>query len=1041
MKKLTKLFLAALALTFSVNLAAQEEVVYTSSGYDVNAQKMVNFTWNATDGFLSVDAPAAENLSAKAYKKGNQLYTLAADGNQQTISVMDCETFEQKSQVSGPQNAVTGLPIVLFANEQYPVGTYAIASAKEEGVGTRYFTAVLDEKTAELKRITTIGYWYDDEAKTSIAPLTFFFSYGNGYMVYAKRQGGETKVWLGQLNLITGVITETGVISVIENVDPTKAVASIYYLSTTYRNYLVISPDGVENSSIYYLPTFASNGVVASTLETTADRVLANCYQRPSTVTTYGNPTVPIAVLEDLNIAVDGTKITVTFTMPSTDRDGNTLTPDDWALTNDYSRSINVNVYMENSSVTMTKPAGVNYFFPGDQVTLTGDLSNIYGITNPNGIHCFTVRTQPSNGYSGKTYCDNGYFALVGGAKPEPVSGAKVVKSGDNSGTFSWNAPTATEYADWGYAFDGSNLSYTIVRNIDGVVVAEGITDTTAEVDNLAKEPGDYDFSVYAVASGTQSAPAMTNAIYCQPPTYAFLGYNLTTSTMVAFNMEEAFGHTDWMQNNDIQSEVGFVRGSKLYTAKYNYSKASWGETNYQTFGIFTAEKLERQGYNTSNYWYTNQKQIVRHLIAAAYSPEMDRAFGVAVDSVRNADGLAVALNNYVIDIDTVASYQLQNRIVDALGQVSLEDPTQDAKAIVALAFFQGQGYAAVVNRQGGNCTYELALFNPMTQELSTVGAFGLPIALDFGRQFFVTTADKLYLGYNDGQNNTVLYEVNATNAQLTKIADMDGVYSYAYQKPSMAPAVPALADMAAATSTINEETGAVSFSVTLPATTAEGEAINGKLNVSVLFNGVQTPLVAEGQPGATIAFNDLPAPAGLHLGTIVATDAEGRSSNVAATAIVGPAKPNGVTNALAEMFDDNAANITWTAPTTSIWADFGGTIKESDELLYIVVQKQEGTELVNDCVDAEYYADPVASTTGSYNFVIYAVNGTQQSIGVETNFVEVTVATGISAQQKGVAVAEAIYDAAGRRTDKMQRGINIVKTTDGRTVKVMVKD
>ena len=106
MKKFTKFFLAALALTFSTGLAAQDaqEVVYNSCGYDVNAKKMINFTWTA-EGFKSADAPEAQNISALGYKRDSIFYTLSANGDQQTLTAMHAETFEQVSQVSGPQNA------------------------------------------------------------------------------------------------------------------------------------------------------------------------------------------------------------------------------------------------------------------------------------------------------------------------------------------------------------------------------------------------------------------------------------------------------------------------------------------------------------------------------------------------------------------------------------------------------------------------------------------------------------------------------------------------------------------------------------------------------------------------------------------------------------------------------------------------------------------------------------------------------------------------------------------------------------------------
>ena len=1048
MKKITKLFFAALALLASSNVVAQDDpspVVYTSCGYDVNNQKMVNFTWSAEEGFLSVAAPEGQNLSAVAYKKGSNLYTLTGSGQQQTLTVMDCETFEQKSQVSGTLNAVCGMPISVFACDQAPLASFAIASAKEEGVGVRYYTAVVDEQTAEVKRISTIGYWYDDASKTSIAPITFFFSYGSGYVVYAKRQGGTTKAMLGRLDVMTGVITETGAISLIENLDPTKAVASIYYLSTTYRNYLVISPDGEQNSTIYYLPTFATNGEVACTEETKADCVLASCYQRPSTVTTYGNPTTPIAQPEDLNLDVDGTKITLTFTMPSTDIDGNALTPDDWAVNNDYSRSINVNVYMESSTVTMTKPEGVNYFFPGDKVTLTGDLSAVYGVTNPNGLHCFTVRVQPSNGYTGKALRDTGIFALVGGAKPEPVTAAKAEKSGNNSGLFSWTAPTATEYSDWGYEFDGSNLTYTIVRNVDGVVLAEGITGTSAEVDNLAKEPGDYDFSIYAAASGTQSAAAVTNAIYCQPPTYDYLGYNNTTGSIIAFNTDEQFTHTDWMTNTNIGNEVGFVRGSKVYTTKYSYSKTQWSEYASQQLTIFTAEKFEQQGYATSNYWYPNNGQIIRHLTTAAFSPELDRAFGVAVDTVRNADAEAVELKYYVIDVDTVASYTLQNRIVDVLGRWSLVDEMKDAKAVMAMTSFKGTVYAAVACRQKGVISYELCTFNPMTQELTTIAPIALDIDLSYGTQFFLSTTDKLYLGYNNGEDNTVLYEISVADAQLTKIFDMDGQYTYAYQKPSTV-VLPAQT-LAAITPaiTIDELTGKVSVSVAVPANDVNGNTIDAaaSLKVSVLQDGKEIGS-ATGNPGNTVEMSDIAVSDGLHLLTIVVSSPDNSvigAVRVASNVIVGPAKPSGPTNVEAESFGDFEANITWKAPTTSVWADFGATIKEGEVLTYIVELNQTGEQLASDLVDPEFYAENFADADGFFDFVVYAVNGMQKSEGVVSNLIGAGTVTAISSPAISKALgAEAIYNEAGQLQQRLQRGLNIVRRADGKTVKVIVK-
>ena len=143
-------------------------------------------------------------------------------------------------------------------------------------------------------------------------------------------------------------------------------------------------------------------------------------------------------------------------------------------------------------------------------------------------------------------------------------------------------------------------------------------------------------------------------------------------------------------------------------------------------------------------------------------------------------------------------------------------------------------------------------------------------------------------------------------------------------------------------------------------------------------------------------------------------------------------------------MFGDNEAQVNWTAPTTSIWADWGATIAATDKLTYIVEVTQTG-EVVSEegLVDAEWYAEHIADYNGQYSFTVYAVNGTQKSAGAESNLVEVVGQldpTAISAVSTDAATTVGIYNEAGVRTDRLQRGLNIVRRADGKTVKLIVK-
>ena len=1039
MKK-TRLFLTTFMLAAGLFAQAQDETVYTFAGYDAGARKMVNFDFTAADGgtFTCADAPEGQGLSEYGFVKGQNLYTFTNDGTQQTMTVQNAETFEL---VSTAEAAMAGQRSVPYAASFDPQRgfTYAFSCEKQEGVGERYYLNAIDLTTGEVKRVGTFGYWYDDETKTSIAPQNILFNSGTAYFTYFYRKGGQTKLYIGQFNTGTLQITGTPGIVPIEGVE--KGVSRISFFLKGYTYYLAVSADGQQNSTIYQtttaVPYGSTTGEVTLTKQVDATVCLVNCYQRPSTITVY-NKNPYVGAPDDLDISIEGTKVTVTLTVPDKDENGDPLALQEWAQTNDYSRSVNLGLYVDNTNATVTKPEGVQYFFPGDKATFYCDLATaVYGLTNPNGLHAFSVNIQPQNGYSNQPL-RVGQMKLVGGAKPEPVTNATIQKSGSNCATFTWTAPTATELADWGYEFDASALSYRIVRNNDGTVVADGITGTTAEVDNLAKEPGDYDFSIIAIADGTTSAAVSTDAIFCEPPTYDFMGYNLDQQKLVAFNVEPGFGHIDWGTNADI-ANMGYAKDGKLYTFKYQYTKTQYTEYYSQTYSIFDYEALVRQGYSTSNYWYPKNGQQQRSLVGVAYNPVIDLTFGVAADSVRNDEGVATSLRYFVCQVDTVGSYQLQNKMMDFL-PVEWGLNGEDGKAVVAVGFFQGQGYAAVVCRDGGKESYGLFSFDPVAAELEQVAGMSLAVPAPDARQFFMEANGKFYLGYNSGSDNTVLYELNVETGAVTEAVTMDGVYTYTFQreKAKQHPALQ-LDDLTALTTEKDAETGKVKVSLAVPTAAADNNAVT----VTLLEDGKAIEGAEKAaQMGDAVTFEDVEVSNGLHALTAVVAPADVNVGGCRAAAwlVIGDAKPAPVKNAAAEMFGDNECNVSWTAPTTSAWADFGATLPADVELTYVVVLNQTGETLVDDCVDAEFYVEQIANADGNYDFTVYAVNGTQTSYGAKTNTVTVTTPTTVEAAMKAAVGTQAVYNLQGRSMQSLSKGINIVRRADGRMVKVVVK-
>lgn len=1014
----------------NVNVAGQLSTIYLMSGYDAASGKMLKFDISGNNMQTS-DPEEGEIVGNIGFVKGWDLYMFDYAGENPSLCVVDAERYTLLRQ--NYFNASSQRHRAICATYDVNRGAvFAISCEKVEGVGERYYMNVVDEATGDLKRIATIATWYDDETRPSIAPNTLMASYGTFYVTYLERQGGNVAFKVGRLDGFTYAITNIFTTDIV--VDKETTVFASTYANSVYTS---ICTDG-EHSTIYKLPTYATGTV---TVMGEVDGCLTTLYQRPSTANAYGT-SAAMAPVTDFKVEMDGTVATVTYTTPSTDIFGRELVLQDWAATQDYSKSMTPTLYVDNGSATVTKP---QYCFVGDQVTITCDLGNggVYGLTNPNGVHVFSLNISIGNGYSAKApEFRPSQVVFVGAPKPAVVENPLVEKTGDNSGLFTWTAPTESEYVDFGYALEG-DLTYRVVRNADGVVVADNVSGTSVEVDNMAKEPGSFDYSIYAINDGTVSDANVTNAVACQPPTYDYFAFNTATNGMDAFNLEENCSTTEWAVVAKL-GDQGFVAGNKLYTFTY-----AWAPTySNQIRRTWLAEKFVQQGYDGGTYWYTNQGKKMRRMVAMAFDPNTDLAYGVMVDSVKNADGIVTDLGYYVMTVDSAGNNNnLIDKIVDYVGKWNY-DGDKDGVMVKAMAFFGGQGYAAVLNRKEGALSYDLCTFEPMSATLEKVAAIDLPMEAGFDRQFFFEGEGKLYLGYNNGTDPTALYEIDPATAAVTKVCDMKGIYSFAYRRPSLAqrPAL-SLADLPLTNVTVSDaETGAATMTFTVPVITpVDGVDMpdNQSVAVSLLVDGkpINTGTTADAGSSVTLDFT---LPQGLHVVTAVCTPvADVAEQRVAAAVVVGPAKPDAVTEAAAEAFVDYEVNFTWKAPTTSLWADFGANLNGA-ELIYVIECNEDGNVIVDDCEDQEFYAFEAAAEEGTYTWSIYAVNGTQRSLAAVTNAVDLpfsvvvpTAIEGVAQQQQEI---QSVFNAAGQQATRLQKGLNLVRTKDGRTVKVLVK-
>ena len=124
-------------------------------------------------------------------------------------------------------------------------------------------------------------------------------------------------------------------------------------------------------------------------------------------------------------------------------------------------------------------------------------------------MHVVTVMLYPMFNEIAKLV--NGKVVCAGYDAPASV-GDPTLTVKDNKATITWKAPTEGRYADFGSKFDATDLTYKVVRNTDGKVIADGITETSAS-DDIADEIQTYSYTIYAISHGQTSIAISTNKV------------------------------------------------------------------------------------------------------------------------------------------------------------------------------------------------------------------------------------------------------------------------------------------------------------------------------------------------------------------------------------------------------------------------------------------------------------------------------------------------------------------------------------------------
>ena len=442
------------------------------------------------------DTVSSDNgLSPYSYMAKGKLYCFlpSTDYTKITRSIYDANTLtrlEQKTfKASGEK---VRMPYLLSYDDQRDV-VYAISmgGATTSGDQDSYYLNVLDTATCSLKRIGYIGGWSSIRDKGNFNPKAFTAAGG-----VLRTQIAEDSVRIYEIDPLTCEKKLVGRTEI-----PTEYIYGLQPMlyDSNSGNLTIMHYDFTNGTKLYkvapYLAYDAKDNVLKTELIENLPTGYTFFYKRPETETSYFN--YQLACISDLKATTNAgeTKATVSFTVPDKDMNGNDINIPSWS-----NNGMKCYIYADNNYVS---PQGLpSSIKMGDKVTCTVDLTG--------GMHVITVLLYPN--YNEVASVRTSTITVCGYDAPEAV-GSPVLAVKDSKATITWTAPKKGKYSDFGSTFDTSDITYKVVRNNDGKVIADGITATSAEDSELGDEIKTYSYTIYATSHGETSIGVPTNSM------------------------------------------------------------------------------------------------------------------------------------------------------------------------------------------------------------------------------------------------------------------------------------------------------------------------------------------------------------------------------------------------------------------------------------------------------------------------------------------------------------------------------------------------
>ena len=564
----------------------EDDTEYTYIGFN-QAAGLADDGTTQTGGMVTfnIDPFACDTVSSDAgvspysYMAKGKLYSFlpvydqaTATYPQLTRTVYDGNTMQRLDQrtVTAPSEK-SRMPYLLAYDDNRDV-VYAISLGEGlyEGEDDAYYLNILDTATVSLKRIGYLGGYKSSRAKGNFNPKAFTAAGG-----VLRVQNSDDSLYICEINPQTCEIKTVG-----RTTMPTEYVYGLQpmFYDTNLGSLIVNHYDFTNGTQYYkvapYLAYGATDNILKTELIENAPTGFTWFYKRPEAEMNFYVYTW--ADINDLSITVPegSTTATVSFTVPATDTAGNTIELPSWASPN-----VRCYVYVDNTQVSVADlPSTITY---GDKLTFNLELTG--------GMHVLTVQLYPL--YNELSSVRAGQTVVCGYDAPAMVGAPTLTVDGQKA-TITWTAPTEGRYVDFGSTFDPQDITYTVIRDVDGKTVAEGITETTVEDVIESEEILTYSYTIYATSHGSMSVGAKTNTVSAGqylplPYENEFTGEacldgwtiinanNDGTARTWQWNYYYYYVHSSWGQGDDWLITPPFkLTADKVYVLRYDLNGA-----------------------------------------------------------------------------------------------------------------------------------------------------------------------------------------------------------------------------------------------------------------------------------------------------------------------------------------------------------------------------------------------------------------------------------------------------------------------------------